>query len=216
MASTKSWPPGNGLTSIVVPRPAILSIFSSTLISAPAPLILLTLRSVFNYGAWNEFVPKIHIHSQPAAVAEAESELLHVGTSFTEYVVMDSSRPKNVTPTQLRVTDISTPEHPSEYVPQDIIEHDGSYEKDQNRVYRICWSLEGGFVARGLKSERVSEVIDLGNGTSEYRTWENQGGVLARVVKWKFEKILNDKFALWCAGLKQECEKHSKCGDNTA
>lgn len=207
--SSSPWPPPGGLTSVVVPRPAILAVFSSVKIAAPASIILLVLRSVSNYGAWNEFVPKVHIHSQPPNASKTESELLHVGTSFTLDVIMDSDNPKNITPTQVRVTDISTPDHPSEYVPKDVIDQDGTYETDQSRVYRISWTNEGRFAAMGLKTERVSEIIDLGDGTSEYRTWECQGGMLARVVKWKFEKTLNEKFALWCAGLKQESEKRA-------
>lgn len=139
--------------------------------------------------------------------------MLHVGTSFTLGVIMDAKHPKSVTPTQCRVTDISTPEQISEYVPNDVLEQDGSYDSDRRRVYRISWTTEGGFLARGLKSERINEVIDLGDGKSIYRTWECQGGILARVVKWKYEKVLNDKFALWCANLKKQSERAYNLGD---
>ena len=213
MAIASDWPPASGLTSVVVPKPAILTISSSTPIAAPASQIFSILRSVSNYNTWNTFSPKIHIHSQPPGTPEDEQEKLNVGTSFTLDVIMDASRPDSVTPTQCRVTDIATPDQQSAYVPQDIVAQDGSFESDYKHVYRISWTTEGGFVARGLKSERVSEVIDLRDGTSEYRTWECQGGVLARVVKWKFEKILKEKFGLWCADLKHESEKQVQDSD---
>ena len=217
MATAKSlevvpWPPASGLTSRVVPRPAILSISASTQIAAPAALILSILRSISAYSTWNTFCPTVHIHSQPPGIQENEKEMLHVGTSFTLDVIMDAKKPDSVTPTQCRVTDISTPERTSGYVPKEVLEGDGSYEKDQGRVYRISWTTEGGFVARGLKSERISEVIDLGNGKVKYRTWECQGGVLARVVKWKFEKVLGEKFELWSEDLKKEAEKQAAEG----
>lgn len=195
MASGVTWPPPTGLTTIVVPRPAILSVSASTHVSAPASLVFSILRSVSAYNSWNTFCPAVHIHSQPPDVPKGEESLLHVGTSFTLDVIMDANHPNSVTPTQCRVTDISTPSYYSNYVPEWVLETDGSYEPDRGKVYRISWTTEGGFVARGLKSERVSEVLDLGEGQALYRTWECQGGMLARVVKWKFEKVLEQKFA---------------------
>ena len=139
-----------------------------------------------------------------------EQEWLHKDTSFTFGVVMDSAKPHRKTPTQLRVTDISTPAQPSTYVSEEVLKTDGSFEPDLGRVWRISWTTEGTFVARGLRQERFSEIIELSDGECEYRTWECQGGILARTVKWLYEKTLQEKFGEWCIDLKRESERRVK------
>ena len=122
---------------------------------------------------------------------------------------MDSSKPSKVTDTRLRVTDISNPTEPSNYIDRgNISDEEKTYTLDLTKVYRISWTTEGGFVARGLKSERFNEIIDLGEGNGcEVRTWENQGGVLARAVKYYYKDVLMGKFQGWCTELKAEAEK---------
>ena len=89
-----------------------------------------------------------------------------------------------------------------------------TYTLDLTKVYRISWTTEGGFVARGLKSERFNEIIDLGPGKGcEVRTWENQGGVLARAVKFYYKEVLLKKFQQWCMELKAEAEKRAEDTD---
>ena len=129
---------------------------------------------------------------------------------------MDSSKPGKVTDTQLRVTDFSTPAQPSRYIPQETLDEEQTFSPDLGKVYRIAWTTEGGFVARGLRSERFHEIIPISNTAGgrdggeeecEVRTWECQGGVLARAVKWYFKDVLKSKFMEWCEDLKKECEK---------
>ncbi len=119
---------------------------------------------------------------------------------------MDSSKPSKTTDTSLRVTDLSTPEKQSDYVLDALLE-DPSFTSDLDRVYRIAWTTEGGFVARGLRSERFHEIIVLGEEECEVRTWECLGGVLARTVKWFYGELLMEKFGVWVGDLKGECER---------
>ncbi|KAL2050269.1 hypothetical protein ABVK25_009496 [Lepraria finkii] len=208
-----AWPPANGLTTQRVPRKdVILPIYASTTVAAPASLIWSTLRDLSAFQTWNSFCPNATIHSQPKDVPQTEANLLHFDTSFTFNVVMDASKPSKVTPTRCRVTDFSTPEAQSGYIPVDILKEDGTYEADLGKVYRIAWTTEGGFVARGLRSERFHEIIILGEGQCEVRTWECQGGVLARAVKYYYKDILKKKFAKWCEDLKREAEKRANNG----
>lgn len=128
-------------------------------------------------------------------------------------VIMDHKKPEKKTDTGLQVTDISTPEVPTEYLSKDILENDGSFTADLSKVYRVAWTTHGGFVARGLRSERFHEVIVTGENECEVRTWEVMGGVLAYTVKWMFQKTLNSKFELWMNDLKKWCEtKHLERG----
>jgi hypothetical protein len=126
--------------------------------------------------------------------------------------IMDASKPDKDTPTQLRITDISTPDAPSDYIEKGVLEEDPGYTADLSKVYRISWKGEGGFVSMGLHTERFHEIIVTGEQTCEARTWEVMGGILARTVKWMFKKNLESKFELWCEDLKAVSEARAKEG----
>jgi hypothetical protein len=209
-SSSESWPPAAGLSTVVVPRSeAILTTIATTSISAPASLVFDIVRNAGDYGSWNTFVPRVTIHSQPAGV-DSSSAMLENQTSFTYHVIMDSSKPTKETPTQLRVTDVSTPEKPSSYIPQDVLDSDETYTSDLSDVYRISWSSEGGLVSRGLKTERFHEIIVVDENSCHVRTWENHGNFLARTVKWMYQDTLRVKFQDWCDDLKKYSEQKVK------
>ena len=126
---------------------------------------------------------------------------------------MDASKPNSVTDTKLRVTDVSTPREQSGYIPKEILDNDGTFEKDQGKVYRVAWTGEGKFVAMGLKSERWHEIVELGENECEVRTWECQGGFLARAVKFQYKDVLQRKFGEWCQELKREAEQRVREGN---
>ena len=207
------WPPKSGPTSLLVPREtAVLTTAASTRISAPAAAVFEALIEVNNYSKWNTFVPRVTIHHQPNGGDDGK---LHVGTLFTFHVVMDEKKPHSETPTQLLVTDISRPNHPSNYLGEDHLKDD-SFTADLSSVYRISWKCEGGFASKGLKTERYHEVISLGPSECEVRTWENQAGILAYTVRWMYKKTLEQKFQLWCNDLKKYCEERTKDDDSAA
>lgn len=215
---SSAWPPSDGITTPIVPRSsAILTLHGSTHIAASASLVWQVVLDLAKYPQWNTFCPRATIHSQPQTVATTERHILHKDTSFTLHVVMDSSKPSKITDTQLRVTDISTPEKPSDYVFRaKQSAEDTSFTRDLAKVYRISWTTEGGFVSRGLRSERFHEIIDLGEHSCEVRTWECQGGILARAVKFYYKDILMTKFQQWCDELKVEAEKMNQKQKETA
>ena len=213
MAPTdEQWPPRAGLSTHVVPRKfVIVSVPGSITIEAPARLVFQVIRDVSAYPSWNSFCPSVTIHSQPDGIPSGEQSLLHKDTAFTFGVVMDPAKPNSKTDTSLRITDLSTPSSQSSYLPEEQL-NDGSFEPDLSKVWRIAWTTFGGYVARGLKTERFSEVIELDDGRCLHRTWECQGGILARTVKWMFEKRLKERFQVWCQDLKRECERQVKEG----
>ena len=202
-----SWPPEKLNTINVPSKDAILTISASTHIKAPAALVFDVLLDVTSYGQWNTFCPKVTIETQPKKQSDSRTDTLQLGTVFTLDAIMDSKKPDKPTPTQVKVTDISTPSEPSSYIPSNILENDASYTADLHRLYRISWKCEGGFVSRGLKTERFNEVIALNENECVARTWENQGGVLAHTVKWMYKQTLQEKFALWCKDLKRYSEE---------
>jgi uncharacterized protein YndB with AHSA1/START domain len=205
-STTSDWPPPSGLSTPIVSRnDAILTSAASMTIAAPANLVFSLLLATADYPKWNSWVPRVSIQMQPDQVSK-ESTDLAVGTSFTFHVVMDESKPNKVYDTALRVTDISTPEEHSSYIPKTDLEGDSSYTSDLSKVYRVAWKVDGGWLSSGMKSERFHEVIVLSENECEMRTWEIMGGILARTVKWTMEKTLEKKFSIWCRDVKKAAE----------
>ncbi len=182
-------------------------------IAAPASLVFSIVRDISSYPNWNTFCPRATIHSQPPNISSDAQQILHKDTSFIFHVVMDASKPNSVTDTKLRVTDMSTPPEQSTYVPKEILENDGSFERHQGRVYRVAWTGEGKFMTRGLKSERWHEIVELGENECRVKTWECQGGMLARAVKYYYKDVLQRKFEEWCQELKTEAERRVREGN---
>ncbi|KAK6436381.1 hypothetical protein LTR95_007424 [Oleoguttula sp. CCFEE 5521] len=211
--ATSTWPPSEGLsTPTVALRDSLLTLSASTNINASAALVLDILRATPQYKDWNTWCPDVTFESQPADAPAADT--LNNGTVFTFHVIMDASKPTKTTATRLVVTDISTPEHPSDYISSTSVDSMKAYTSDLSTVYRISWKGDGGFP--GLRSERFHEIIIRGDKQCEVRTWEVMGGVLARTVKWFYQKTLNEKFELWCSDLKKRSESLAAQSDAPA
>lgn len=207
LANTPQWPPADGLSTVRVPKSdIILTTTASCHISAPASVVWSVLRNTSQYPDWNTFCPKATIRAQPEDIDDGDKDL-HRGTHFTLDAVMDERKPNKVSETQLWVTDMSTPEQQSSYVPKELVESNEGFTADLSKVYRLSWSVEGLFSSMGLRTERFHEIIILSENESEVRTWECQAGFPARTVKWMFKATLERKFDEWCLGLKNESEK---------
>ena len=120
----------------------------------------------------------------------------------------------NRTPAFEQVSDFSTPQNKSTYVPTNILKNDGSFYPDLNRVYRIAWITDpdSDIVKAGLFSERFNEIIPLDDCGGkekgcEYRTWESEGGAPAQTVKALYQNLLQEDFEIWARDLKKESEK---------
>ncbi|KAL8876357.1 MAG: hypothetical protein Q9192_008878, partial [Flavoplaca navasiana] len=184
-----TWPPPTVLTIINCPRAeAVFQVSASAYIAAPASVVWTSLRNTTAFPEWNSFTPSATINSQPfnATLPPEEQDFLNADAKFTYAVVLD---PSNVgedgqpvrTPALEQVSDLSTPDHPSDYVPRDILENDGSFYPELSMVYRIAWITDGDIVAQGLYTERFNEIVDVGEGRGVlYRTWELQCGPLTQ------------------------------------
>lgn len=200
------WPPPSGLSTPIVSREdAILTTAASIEIAAPAAIVFSLVVDTASYPSWCSFVPRVTIKSQPEGTPSI-SKKLENGTHFTYHVVMDPSKPTKEVATHLVVTDVSTPDGPSSYIPSDVLTNDPSYTADLSKVYRISWKGDGGFFARGLRTERFHEIIATGPDSCEVRTWELMGGVLARSVKWMYKETLSKRYQDWVEDLKKACE----------
>ncbi|KAJ4362876.1 hypothetical protein N0V83_009993 [Neocucurbitaria cava] len=211
MSHAKSWPPPEGLTSKIVSRKdAILQLSYSTNVHAPASLVLDTVLHVAQYPKWNTWVPSARIVTQ-ASSSEPDfdpNDLSHmrIGSIMQFDVVMDANKPNKITPTPLRVVDISTPSAPTSYLSPELLD-DPTFTADTSKVYRVSWTGDGGFYSYGMKLERFHEIIVVGENDCEVRTWEIMSGILSRVVKLMYEDTLKEKVREWCEDLKKRCEK---------
>jgi hypothetical protein len=198
-----AWPPSKLATTTVSHKDAVLTTTGSVRIEAPAAKVYETLLNVGDYQSWNTWIPKVTIKSQPEGVADSDTTL-HLDTLFVFHVIMDAKKPQSETPTELRMSDISTPDRPSDYVRGELLSEEHGFTPDASKVYRMAWKSEGGFP--GLFAERFHEIIPTGENSCEVRTWEVMKGVLAYTVKWLYAKTLREKFVLWCQDLKSKCE----------
>ncbi|KAF7670694.1 hypothetical protein GT037_011145 [Alternaria burnsii] len=218
MSGTAAWPPSNGVTSKIVPREnAVFQISYSTVVRAPAPLVFDTVLHAANYPAWNTWVPRAEILTQPSSpegpqdgkASDDAARLRHrmtIGCTMRFTVVMNADKPDAVTLTPLKVVDICTPSSPTSYLTPEQLE-DPAFTADLSKVYRVSWTGNGGMYAFGMKLERFHEVIVTGENECEVRTWEIMGGMLSRLVKVLYEDTLKGKVGLWCEDLKKYCEK---------
>ncbi|KAF2663613.1 hypothetical protein BT63DRAFT_429899 [Microthyrium microscopicum] len=211
MSSSPTWPPANGLTTISVPREkAALALLGSAKINAPASLVFDIIRNTQNYK-WNSWIPNVTIKAQPDGTPTDSMQLVK-DTAFDFHAIMDSSKPNSPFEVHLIVSDISTPESPSDYVPIETLQNDGTFTSDLSTVYRIAWKRRPGsdWMGNMLSCERFHEVIVTGEQECLIRTWENQGAALAYMVKWTMNRKLQGLFQGWCDDLKNESEKQAK------
>jgi len=82
----------------------------------------------------------------------------------------------------------------------------GSQGKKKRKGARIAWKATG-YSNWQLRSERVMEFWDDGEGGTEYVCWETFGGVLGRVVKGMVGGVLVDRFGDYARDLKGWCER---------
>ena len=197
------WPPAIGITTIHVPRlQAIVSLHSSIAIAAPAPVVWSTILNTTAYAEWSSFQPSLTILSQPKGF-ERDHDLLNLGTEFKATTDVAGT---NIERTQV-VSDVSTPDHPSNYVSLRLLKYDGTFFPNLQHVYRIAWvTREAGMSDRQFKSERFSEVIDLGDKRSVYRTWEAESGERAELVKRTILQGLEEGFETMGSELKARAE----------
>lgn len=86
-------------------------------------------------------------------------------------------------------------------------------------VTRIRWTMDNaGLLAPGfmLKTERVIEIEELEDGTTEVRHWQSFKGMGAKMIKKKWERVLQEKFVDFVRDLRKRSlvlEKKGRMGE---
>jgi len=183
--------PGKATTTI--PDGGLFSAFGEIDINASPSIVYRALVDTTQWPKWSTFVPSVTIDKQPDE--HKSSTDLHEGTVMTLHVQMTSSFR---TPSKERVNIVQGP-------PTNASDAAGT-------VYRLCWINESNVLVPRfmLAAERVNEIEVRGDGTCLYRSWETFAGPYARIVKWKFEQTLSQRFDDWVRDLKKYAEGVAK------
>jgi hypothetical protein len=187
-------------TPTITPEAAVLHIGSSTHINAPTTKVWGALTDTSTWPAWNSFVPRVTIRSQPSkttndATNDELSPILQNDTRFIFHVRMDptstSTKPQAATDVYGRVTECTPP------------------NAETGEMGRIVWGVDpdapGAMSTSLLKAERVHELKTVEGGT-EVRNWEAQTGWLVYVVRLMYGQRLRDNFQLWVDDLRKFVE----------
>ena len=140
-------------------------------IGAPASAVFSLLSEVERYHEWG--MP-FTVRMEPATLP------LAVGTSITEHVVLDPSRPASIRLQRVVVTEIS--------------------------AHRLCWESVMG-LRLVLHAARVQEVRELpGGGSCVYETRDAMRGLLAPLVLCLYGRAVAQGFAAQGRALKAAAE----------
>lgn len=84
-------------------------------------------------------------------------------------------------------------------------------DRRRRKGWRIAWRQRASWLTPAwmLRSERVQEFVEVGEGETVYYCWETFYGVLAPVVRMAAGKQVVGGFGLWMEGLKGLVEGRS-------
>lgn len=181
----------------------VFTLSCSATIAAPLRTILETLLDTRSYPAWNAFVPSISISKQPDSPPPfpeclSGSEIvgldttLQKGTEFVLDVHLDPNNARKRSPTALVLS---------------ILE---DFESEGRHGVRVAWKTGGWTPGFLLRTERIQEFLETGDGIVEYRCWETMYGLLASTVRYVVGNNLIWGFGAWMDGLKEYSEKQSR------
>ncbi|CAN8100302.1 unnamed protein product [Discula destructiva] len=215
--------PGNiSLTPIATPTHGAggaFSIISALRIAAPPDDVFAAVLEHSAWPAWNRFVRRVTIVSAPppspspsasaleAAMASDDgSRYIKKGTKMTFEVHLDPDDAHKSTSQGMEVTLLEPFDTAAA-----AADADAAGEQSGRRGWRVAWT---GTSMPGLllRTERVQEFVDDGEGGTEYTCWETMYGPLAPVVRWTTGKSLEKGFEAWGVDLKARAETLAKDG----
>lgn len=173
--------------SPTVPNPTF-SVLGHAIIDAPPAAVYDALLDLPNYRNWNTFIPAATI-KQPG-VGQTETARMHTGATFEFKVKMKATSDSLTT----------SKEHCTLAEPLKT-----STAEDPTPTTTATWIFDVSgipLLKYLLQSEHVNEIIDLGDGRTEYVHWESFGGVLATLIKWFNSEDLARAFRGWADELK--------------
>ncbi|KAK7734707.1 putative secondary metabolism biosynthetic enzyme [Cytospora paraplurivora] len=166
----------------------------STNISAPPDAVFAVLNDYSRWPEWNRFVRKATVNPDdlPSQGDSADATAIKKDMRLTFDVHMDPLDPG------------SSPRKENMFVT--TLEPYEAVDGAEGKGWRVAWKSTS-YPSLALRSERVQEVVDDGNGNTEYTCWETMYGPLAPVVKWTVGSKLETAFQCWSEDLKKRAEE---------
>lgn len=157
------------------------SVLATAHINAPPSACLAAIRDTSTWSKWNTFNPSVTIDPK----SPSPSPILEIGTIASVKVVMDdlkdASRDQGIVVT---------------FIDQDI-----SKKSAGKQGWRLAWKATG-YKDWQLKSERVLEFVDDGNGGTEMAVWDTLGGAMGKMAKMTAGKEMVGSFRRFVADFK--------------
>lgn len=175
--------------SPTIPAGGLFSPYAQVHIDASARAVYDAIVDAASWKQWNSFVPNVTVKPGPGST-DATKLSKNAAMTFKANMTYGSSAVSK------EVVNIIDPPPPT--------------EARAGSITRICWILDNKAIITPrflMHAERVNEIEDCGDGTCIYRTWETFGGPMARVVRWKYEIILRERFKDWVKDLKGYVER---------
>lgn len=169
-----------------VPSPTF-SVLGHCIINAPPAAVYDVLLDLPNYRNWNTFVSATM--KQPAE-GHVESTRMHTGARFEFKAKMKETSDSRTTSKE--IVTFTEPVRTAT-------------AQDPTPTTTARWGFDAGnipLLKYLLQAEHVNELIDLGDGRTEYVHWESFGGILATLIKWFNGDHLGKAFRNWSNELK--------------
>lgn len=189
------------------------SVISALHIAAPPDIAFTTLLEHSTWPEWNRFVRRVTISSAPPASTEPSSDASALETAIAK----DDGKRYIKKGTLMTFQVHLDPENENSYTKQnmEVTLLEPFDAQDKKKGWRVAWkgtSIPGLL----LRTERVQEFVDDGQGGTEYTCWETMYGPLAPVVRLTTGKSLEKGFEAWGVDLKARAEKIAKEGGGVA
>jgi hypothetical protein len=177
--------------SPTVPSPTF-SVLGHTIINAPPAAVYDALLDLPNYRNWNTFIPSAELKKPGSTKPDNKNTTTHMHTGAVfEFTVKMKPNSDSLT----KSTEICTLAEPLKT----------SSPEKPFPVTTATWIYDVSgipLLKYLLWSEHVNEIIDLGDGRTEYVHWEAFGGALATPMKWFAANDLARAFRDWPEELK--------------
>lgn len=195
------------------------SVISALHIAAPPDIAFTTVLEHSSWPEWNRFVRRVTVSSSapPAAAASSEPPPSSADASALETVIAKDDGQRYIKKGTLMTFQVHLdPDNEKSYTKQDmevtLLEPFDAVDKQKHKKgWRVAWKGTS-IPAILLRTERVQEFVDDGNGGTEYTCWETMYGPLAPVVRLTTGKSLERGFEAWGVDLKARAEKIAKQG----
>lgn len=213
--------PGS-ITLSAIPTPThgsgSFSIIASKRIAAPPHIAFATLLEHTAWPAWNRFVRRATILSAPAPSSSDSSDSPEAPSSASalEAAIASDDGSRYIKQGTTMTFEVHMdPDNAHKSISQDmevtLLEPLRDDATRPPRGWRVAW--KGTTVPQlMLRSERVQEFFDDGEGGTEYTCWETMSGPLAPFIRWTLGKSLEKGFEAWAVDLKARAEEAANKG----